>query len=456
LPHIIVVGAGMSGLVAARILHDTGFSVEVFEARNRLGGRIWTDHLLGIPCDLGASWIHGPEDNPLTAWSAVAGIDLLAWPGGRTYFYERGHVSSLPRLLWRGRRGVARAMIALTKSYMGLRLNNLLGRAKDLSLEQSIAAATTFPRLKDVDSRILLWLLGLAEAVFGAPASELSLLEWDPREYREKHLVPAHGFQDLISNVCRGLSIRLAAEVSKIVWDREGVRVVTAAGAAYSAAAVVIAVPLGVLKSGSLCFEPSLAANKRAAIERIGFGGRAVLNKLVLRFPRRFWPTVSERLAVLPVDRQNRGIFTLWADLQSLVGEPVIMGFMSGTAAADLDRNGSDGQICDKAMAQLQRMFSVRLPAPEGYVLTRWLSDPWSRGSYSYRAMGGKESDRQVLAEPVADRLFFAGEATHEEHYGTVHGALLAGEREALRIHRRYCCASVDRSQLPWYKTVRA
>jgi NADPH-dependent 2,4-dienoyl-CoA reductase/sulfur reductase-like enzyme len=86
LPSVIVVGAGMAGLVAARLLNDTGFPVVVLEARERLGGRIWTDTSMGVPCDLGASWIHGANKNSLTSWSRSLGIECVVSPRGGILF----------------------------------------------------------------------------------------------------------------------------------------------------------------------------------------------------------------------------------------------------------------------------------------------------------------------------------------------------------------------------------
>ncbi|UCG11333.1 MAG: FAD-dependent oxidoreductase [Deltaproteobacteria bacterium] len=446
---MLVVGAGMAGLVAARILHDTGFPVEILEARERLGGRIWTDHSLGVPCDLGASWVHGAEDNPLTSWFRSLGIKLVTWPRGKTVFYEHGHSASLARLLWQARRGLMRGTLALVKSYLPLRLRNLYGRGSDISVGEMLQPVLMNPHLGGQDRRTLSWLIQLAEAVQGAPADQLSLREWDPKEYRQTNVVPLGGFEPLIRDAARGLNIRLGCEVNKIEYTSRGVTAVTEEGS-YSGAVAVVAVPLGVLKTGKLQFVPPVGAAKREVIERIGYGGQAVLNKIVLRFPVRFWSTNSQKMAALPVNAEQRGTFAVWADLQPITGKAAIVGFASGTVAADLDRTASDEEVSAKALAVLKRMFRPEIPVAEAYQVTRWLSDPWSQGSYSFCGVGSREGDRTILAEPIAGRLFFSGEATDENHYGTVHGALVAGEREALRIHNRYCCRCTDRSRLPW------
>src|SRR5215203_523668 len=88
LPRILVVGAGMAGLVAARLLHASGFPVTVLEARERVGGRVWTDRRLGGPCDFGGSWIHGADDNPLTRWCNNRNIPLIVSDENSRYFYD--------------------------------------------------------------------------------------------------------------------------------------------------------------------------------------------------------------------------------------------------------------------------------------------------------------------------------------------------------------------------------
>ena len=117
-PRVVVIGAGISGLVAARILADTGFPVRVLEARERLGGRIWTDHSLGVPCDLGASWIHGAKKNPLTKWCQSLGIPMQKRPKGSIYFY-RGALHWLHPPYMEGK-GDKEAIFFLLFSFLGM------------------------------------------------------------------------------------------------------------------------------------------------------------------------------------------------------------------------------------------------------------------------------------------------------------------------------------------------
>jgi len=334
---------------------------------------------------------------------------------------------------------------------MAVRMRKLLGHHGDISVEVALRSVLANPRIRPFDKRVLSWLVAMVEAVNGAPADLLNLLEMEPEELRKTNVIPAGGYDELIRDAARGLDIRLNTEVKRIAYGTEGVVAITKKET-FSADLAVVAVPLGVLKSGDLQFDPPLSAEKRAAIDRIGFGGRAVLNKIALLFPYRFWPVESEKITTLPVDLEQRGGFEYWVDLESVTGAPILVGFASGSIAAAWDLEAPDEQICQQAHRVLQRMFSSQIPEPQAYRVTRWLSTPFSRGSYSYSAVGSNASDRKCLAEPVAGRLFFTGEATHQTRYATVDGALLAGEREALRIHRRYCCTHEKKESLPWYR----
>lgn len=449
LPRVLVLGAGMSGLIAARILSDSGFPVRVIEARERLGGRIWTDTRLGAPCDLGASWIHGARNNPLTSWCRSRGIKTGRIPKGRIRFYKRGEAVPLSSLIFRARRGMLRATWAYFQTWFSLRCRKSCGGAYgDTSISQTLNRILESPRLPEEDRLLLRWFLGLMEMFNGAPADSLGILEQDLCEYRQFNLVPLGGFKTLIDDATCGLTILLKTPVLKVAYGPHGVRIRTNRGI-FSGDLAVVTLPVGVLRSREITFDPPLPASKQKALSRVGYGG--VLNKVVFRFPRRFWPPGHQRLAALPARADRQGIFHVWADFSPAMGFPALAGFAGGGFAAYLDQHATDQQVCHEALSILGRMFPPGLPSPRAHALTRWRSDPWARGSYSYGAVGDNRTERKALAAPVADRLFFAGEATHEKHYGTVHGALLTGEREALRIHRRFCCPGETIHRLPWH-----
>ncbi|MFN8492804.1 MAG: FAD-dependent oxidoreductase [Caldilineaceae bacterium] len=449
LPNILVIGAGMAGLVAARLLHDSGFPVTVLEARNRLGGRLWTDDSLGIPCDLGGSWIHGADDNPLTNWCATLGVQLAYTPEDERFVYENGQAQERAQLeaaAWRGFTGAEQAInTAIARAQAG----KAQGQDPQISLAAALQPLLNEANLPELDQRMLAALVSVSEGVQGAPADALAVEEWFPKEAYGVNALPVGGYRQLIDDAATGLDLRLNHPVQRIVYNTTGVQAITPQ-ATFTADVAVITVPLSLLKTGRLPFEPPLPATKQAAIDRIGFGGDGVLGKLIMRFPYQFWPSDEAWLLSLPLSFEQRGFCSSWFNLATVVKAPFLMGFTNGHIAANFDRNMSDEAVCEEGMRVLRRMFGDNIPAPEKFIFTRWLSDPWALGSYSYPAVGSSSDDRRRYAEPVNDQLYFAGEATDLTQYGTVHAALRSGEAAALQIYQTYYGAPVRQGYAPW------
>ena len=185
-------------------------------------------------------------------------------------------------------------------------------------------------------------------------------------------------------------------------------------------------------------------------MDRIGFGGNGVLSKLIIRFPHRFWSDDRPWVLALPPTPQQRGVFTNWLNVDLITGVPILMAFANGHASANFDRNCSDEEVLAAGLAVLDSMFPGQVPPPLAYRFTRWLSDPWSLGGYSYPAVGSPLTDRDRYAESVADRLYFAGEGTQKVDYGTVHAALRSGENAAHAIFRTYTGQDPFCDNLPW------
>jgi monoamine oxidase len=446
--RVLVIGAGMAGLTAARILHDTGFDVTVIEARPRIGGRTWTDGSLGAPCDLGASWIHGADDNPLTEWAAAAGVPLVYTPTSTRRFFRGGNWQSQRDMVRGHWRGVSAAALRLWLAGRQSAQRRRAGGAAT-ALAAAVGPLLDNPALPPADRRFLAWIVSVSEGVQGAPAESIDLAEWFPSEATGVNAMPLGGYGRLVADVAQGLDIRCGCAAGLVCYDGHGVTVHTQQGP-LEGDAVVVTVPLSLLKSGRLLFDPPLPPAKQAAIARIGFGGDAVLNKVFLRFPHRFWPDMQDRCVGLPEEPQARGFFSNWVNLEPLLGEPMLVGFASGRAAARLDREATDEAIVAAALGTLRRMFGRRVPDITGYQLTRWLSDPWACGSYSYAHVACLPGDRAAYAAPVDGRVYFAGEAATDVDYGTVHAALVTGDRAAHAIHARFCCGAGSAERLPY------
>lgn len=203
---------------------------------------------------------------------------------------------------------------------------------------------------------------------------------------------------------------------------------------------VVCTVPLGVLKYGSVAFEPPLPPWKGEVIERLGFG---ILNKVVLVYEKMFWESERHIFGILQDSpeggsrsqkdyRTNRGRFFQWFNVTNMAGLPCLVALMAGDAGFETERRSNEHLIAE-ATRLLRSVFGSDVPYPLESIVTRWGSDPFSRGSYSSAAPGIHPDDYDTMARPVGN-LFFAGEHTIGTHPATVHGAYLSGLRAASEV----------------------
>lgn len=447
--RVVVVGAGMSGLVAARLLHDSGFAVTVLEARERNGGRVWTDDRIGAPVDLGGSWIHGVEGNPLTLWCAKLGIDLVESQGERLLIDKR---ATAPTREAQRRRAVMgriafKAAIewATWKSKAMVRVRG----PRSISVKEAVEPLLRASWLPEIDRLVMATFVEMSEGVQSAPWEAVAAEEWFPTEGLDRNAQPRGGFKPLIDDAIAGLDIRHHAVAERVVWTGAGVTVLLRGGDRIEADRAVIAVPVGLLRAGLPALDPAPPELQRAALGRLGYGA-GILGKIYLRFPRRFWPDRPKWFGRLPDSPERRGTFNTWVSHEQETGQPILLSFVNGHTAIHLDREAGDEQAKALAMRSLRAMFGDDIPGPEAMVFPRWLSDPWSRGGYSYPAVGSDPGDCAAHARPLGDRVFFAGEATEPVEYGTVHAALWSGEQAAEAIFRVASGMAASRTARPW------
>lgn len=487
---IIVIGAGPAGLTAARHLQRQGFSVTVLEARDRIGGRVYTDHSsLSVPVDLGASIITGVEgdvatgrrpdpsslvcaqlgleltilnsDCPLydvvTGQKVPADLDealevefnsllddmalLVAQKGERAMkmSLEDGLEYALKRrrTVRLGRKGIGSELHnsadALVHSEAGVD-----GKVSEIHSSEEI--------LTPLERRIMDWHYAHLEYGCAAVLKEVSLPYWNQDDvyggFGGAHCMIKGGYGTVVESLGEGLCVHLNHVVTDISYgtkdcggnDDQGnkVTVCTSNGREFSGEAVLVTVPLGCLKAGAIKFSPPLPQWKELSIQRLGFG---VLNKVVLEFSEVFWDDSVDYFGATAEQTNMRGQCFMFWNVKKTVGAPVLVALVVGKAAMDGQFMNSSDHV-NNALTVLRELFGVSaVPDLVASVVTDWGKDPFSLGAYSYVAMGSSGDDYDLLGRPVENCVFFAGEATCKEHPDTVGGAMISGLREAVRIH---------------------
>ena len=335
----MVVGAGAAGLAAAADLRAT-HAVTVLEARDRTGGRVWTDRSLGYPVELGASWIHGADGNPLAGLARDAGVPTvtMAYDDAVSFDADGDAVD------------VTDAE-ALTARVLEDAAAGGEERDGDVALATLVDAAMDDRGLSDEQREAVdRTLVTEVEGEFAADTSELSGWWWDEgRPFGGGDLVVTGGYDRVLAPLADGLDVRVASPVDSVRWSDDGASVATA-GATIDADAVVLTVPIAVLRAGTPALDPALPEPWAGALARLGTG---VLDKVVLGFDRAFWDDAW----LLQWRGPDRGAFPEWLNLDRAAGHPALMAFTAGSAARRWEAR-SDAEVVTGAMAAVRAFAS--------------------------------------------------------------------------------------------------
>jgi len=430
---VIIIGAGVAGLAAARALAEAGRSVLILEARDRVGGRVWTRREIDMaaPIELGAEFIHGQIPQTLR---------LLQEVGAAAFETSGAHWTVLNGRLQK------RTEDIFGQVQEALKGANVLGKP-DVSFQEFLDSGASYGLSQEAKALARGFVQGF-DAADPARVSVHSIAEeWgcggmlDGPQFR-----PLGGYSSVLTALASALDrtnvrIQLHTVVTSVRWARGMVElegVFLDQPFRVKAAKAVVTVPIGVLQlpegtPGALRFNPAIG-EKSAAIAGIVSG--PVL-KLVLRFRTLFWEELDGgRYHDASFFHSPHTPFsTFWTCMP--LRAPLLNAWMGGPAAARLSE-ASNAEIIHKALESLEGVFGGRLHGKlqlEAAHVHNWQRDPFSRGAYSYVSVGNNKA-RQTLAAPLQETLFFAGEATDTEgEAATVTGALQSGARAAREVN---------------------
>lgn len=404
---VVVIGAGAAGIAAAHALKTAGRRALVLEARDRIGGRAFTDASLGPAYDAGAMFIHWAERNPWVEIARDLGVETPVEPrgGGFRVFADGRPMAETDRQRRRGAFGqLDRRLETVDLTRRDLSIAELLG---DLGTEMAPVASS-----------------GLLLSI-GEESERISARDYQRLWAGDDRVVPS-GYGNLVARHGAGLDIRLNEPVEAVRWDGPGVTVTSRSGT-LRANACIVTVPVGVLKAGTIRFTPELPATTRDALAGIGMGA---LTKIALRLEGdRFGiaPGMSFLEAGSPRRLMNLDLFP--------DGKDLVIAYCGGDYARELSQAGPA-----EARAHLTELLARMIGADVRKVVTgiafpAWWTDPFARGSYSV-CLPGQDGAREALAEPVGGRIWLAGEATAGGGAMTVGGATLAGRAAAAAVAR--------------------
>ncbi len=403
-PDVVVIGAGAAGLAAARTLMDHGVPTVVVEARNRIGGRAWTDtDTFGVPYDIGCHWLHDASDNPWVGYGRQNGFNVYADEG-----------EELVRVGDRWASAVEMQEFELAAE----KLFDTLSKAHDDGLD--VAASD----LVDPDDP---WFGAAASLVvqnIGKELDELSTLNFDG--FEENDYLCNEGFGALVAHYGRGIPVELSTVVESINWGGRNVQVKTSAGT-IDTGAVIVTAPIGVLAAGDITFVPRLPRDKYEALEYLPMGSH---NNITLQFDGGLPDVEPGSYAYFKSETPRSPGFAF-----NTAGSDLSLLWVGGDLSRDLEHAGVEAAV-DFGLQEMCKLLGADISSQfvKGS-FTQWSFYPWSRGSYA-SGKPGMAGMRDKLREPVAGRILFAGEACSRNYWATCGGAHLSGLETAEAVIR--------------------
>ncbi len=392
---IAIIGGGAAGIAAGRRLHDAGVRCLIVEAQSRLGGRAWTcDDAAGHPLDLGCGWLHSADRNPWVPIVEAQGrtIDRTAPPWSRP---------SLPGVFAPGEQ----AQFNQAMGDFFERLSTAVAKGKDMPASAVLEPGNRWNNL----------IIAVGTYISGTELSSMSALDFELYEDTEINWRVKEGYGTAVSAHGDEVPVAFDSAVTRIDHSGTRIKIVTAKGDIFADKAI-ITLPTNVLAERADFFAPALPEKTRAAA-RLPLG---LADKLFLHLDgaEEFEP--GGRLFG-STDRSGTGTYHMRP-----FGRPLIECFYAGQCARDLEAGGERAFFAFAVEELSKHLGSDIAKRVKPSLVHPWGKDPFARGSYSY-AVPGAAYERGMLARPVDERLFFAGEACSTHDFSTAHGAYLTG-----------------------------
>ena len=412
-PDVLIVGAGAAGLAAAQVLVNSGKRVQVIEAAPRIGGRCYTDTAtFGVALDLGAQWLRNAERNPLTGFAKLFGFQTIMHNPKELLFAHGSMVSP-------------HANRAYERAFDGLSL----AIAEAAEAETDRAANTVVVPALDAEAQA--WLGAASSQIgpldMGVDMENMSVRDWFQRDEAEPARLVREGLGTLVARLGSGLPISVSTRVRAIRTGARGTVTAVTDRGPITAKAAIVTVSLGVLSAGSISFDPATEAAVQVALRGMQMG---LVTKIALGFARGSPALHFPDNSILVSQSEDQHGVTF---LIRPFGTPVVICLCGGSVAWSLSR-GQKSEHVSFALEHLRALLGAQ--ADRGFRFganSDWGSNPLTLGAYA-AARPGAAHARDVLASPIGERIFLAGEALAEKAAQTVHGAYENGRAVARRV----------------------